>query len=492
MTNVIASDQCAADGLWTSGARSRRSAQPVERLDEESARGGGPRATRLPRAAAFFLFALAGCAANKGDDSEVSRVAERAYLGGIGGTVFDASSNAFKRPVPGLSDEDFARHAAGDEQFDAKFVTAPAPINPGLGPLFNNVSCDSCHLKEGRGSPVLNDPARGGSQLLVLLQAVNGEPEVPNGTVPVPGLGFQVLDQAVQGAAPNATAALTWVEEPGTFGDGTPYSLRKPVITVTMPDGKALPANVNAAPRQPPPVYGLGLLEAVPEGDILALATAPGKIPGRANIVWSRIQGKAVLGRFGRKAQKPSIREQAAQAFARDIGVTNELFPDGGAAPELTNDAVDDTAFYLTTIGVPARRGVDDPAVVRGEARFHDFGCVGCHVTQMKTGPHAVASLSEQTIRPYSDLLLHDLGEGLADGRQEFGASGSEWRTAALWGIGLAQTVHPYASFLHDGRARTLDEAILWHGGQAKAARETFRTATAKERAELLTFLRSL
>jgi CxxC motif-containing protein (DUF1111 family) len=452
------------------------------------------------RLALVLLFGstfLAACRSSGGGDDDDGGGTGTSWvaLGGEAGTVYNATSKAYREPLPVLSEAEMAKHVAGDALFESTFVSAPAVVNPGLGPLYNNTACSRCHLNEGRGSPVVGEGPQG-SQMLVFVSMPqgSGEPEVPNGPVPVPGVGLQVLDQAIFGHEPNAAVSIAWTEEAGAFADGTPFSLRRPVPTITLADGSKLPEGASVSLRQPLGVYGLGLLEAVSEADVLALVERTDKVPGRVNHVWSRTTHDVRIGRFGRKATKPTIRDQAGQAFAVDMGLTNPLFPPAdGAELELTDEALDQVAYYLQSLAVPARRDADDPEVLRGEQLFRDIGCNGCHVEELTTSEHAVIpALAGQTIHPYTDLLLHDMGEGLADGRPEFEATGSEWRTPALWGVGLAQTVHPYATYLHDGRARSLEEAILWHGGQAAGRRESFRSLPKADRDALVRFLRSL
>ncbi|MCC6213336.1 MAG: thiol oxidoreductase [Polyangiaceae bacterium] len=410
-------------------------------------------------------------------------------------TVASRSSNAFSFPAPALSDTELELHLAGDVAFEATFVTPPAVVNPGLGPLFNNDACLKCHVRDGRGLAVAGQGPLG-SPLLVRVSVLEGEPELPGGPIPAPGLGTQLQDHAVYGAEPEATVRLEWIPRAGAYADGEPYELRSPRVTLTRPDGAPLPGEVLASPRIPPPVFGLGLLEAVPEASLLALADpddADGDgISGRANRVWSVEAGEAVVGRFGWKANAPELRQQAAGAYAADMGVSSSVFPGPGGTVEVDEATLEAVVFYTRTLAVPARDAWDDPVVRRGEALFRGAGCARCHVETLSTGAHAVASLAHQTIHPYTDLLLHNMGFDLADARPDFDASGTEWRTPPLWGLGLSQTVLPYSTFLHDGRARTLEEAILWHGGEADASREAFRTAGATDRASLLEFLRSL
>ncbi|MCB9561596.1 MAG: thiol oxidoreductase [Kofleriaceae bacterium] len=419
-------------------------------------------------------------------------------LAGGDATVFDRTTEAFSMPAPTLTDDELARHRAGDAGFEATFVPAPSTIHPGLGPTFNNAGCARCHLRDGRGMPVAGGgPLR--SQLLVRVSLAAGTPAVPGGAVPVPGLGTQLQDQANYGVAAEATVAVTWDDVAGHYGDGAPYTLRRPRLAITLADGAALPADVQTSLRQPPPVFGLGLLEAVDGATLEALADPDDLdgdgVSGRVNHVWDAEAGAVAIGRFGHKANTPTLRQQAAAAYVNDMGVGSSLFPDdAGDAPvvEIDDDTLDATAFYTRTLAVPARVATDDPAVARGETLFRDAGCARCHVETLTTGAADVAALADQTIHPYTDLLVHDLGDDLADGRPDFEADGREWRTAPLWGLGLTHTVLPGSGFLHDGRARTLEEAILWHGGEAEAAREAFRRAPVADRDAVVAFLRSL
>jgi CxxC motif-containing protein (DUF1111 family) len=229
-------------------------------------------------------------------------------------------------------------------------------------------------------------------------------------------------------------------------------------------------------------------------------------ISGRANWVWDQAAGASALGRFGWKANQPPLRQQAAGAALGDIGLTSPLFPGqncgagqaacaaapSGGEPELSERFLDRLELYTQALAVPAMRAPRDASVRRGWELFNRAGCAACHTPTLTTGPHRLAALSGQIVHPFTDLLLHDLGPGLADGRPDFLASGSEWRTAPLWGIGLIERVNGHTRLLHDGRARDLAEAILWHGGEAAAAREAFRTMAPDERAALLAFLKAL
>lgn len=410
-------------------------------------------------------------------------------------TIDDRTSLAFARPAPNLTAEHGERHRAGDAAFAAVFVPGPAPVNPGLGPVYNNTSCNGCHLRNGRGMPVMGTgPQR--TQLLVRVSLPDGTPDHPNGAVPVPGFGFQVQDQANYGVQPEASVALDWVETQGRYADGTAYALRSPRVGITPKNGAVLPEHLLMSLRLPPPVFGLGLLEAVDLATLRALADPDDGngdgISGRMNEVWD-VEGRALVpGRFGWKANSPHLTQQSAEAYVNDMGVTNPLFPEADGTHEITRDTLEAAVFYAQSLGVPARTALDDAEVRRGEGLFKTLGCEQCHRETLETGSHTVTELEHQRIHPYTDLLLHDMGPALADGRPDGAASGSEWRTPALWGLGLTQTVLPYAAFLHDGRARTLEEAVLWHGGEAESSREGFRTLSAADRAALVRFLGSL
>ena len=292
-----------------------------------------------------------------------------------------------------------------------------------------------------------------------------------------------------------------WEETAGSYGDGTPYSLRKPIYAFEMPPGVDPPQHF--AVRLAPPLVGLGLLEAIDESTILAREDAcdldGDGISGRVHAVTSPLESTANrLGRFGTKASQAAVRHQIAYALNRDMGIATAAFPvlDGdtsASAVELDAAELDDLTRYVSLLGVSARRSLTDETALHGEQRFAAAGCSACHVAELATGPHhPFAELRNQTIRPFTDLLLHDLGPGLADSIESDGVDGSEWRTPPLWSIGLTAGVAGGEAYLHDGRARTLEEAILWHGGEAEASKEYFRTMSSEDRAAVIAFLRSL
>ncbi|MEO0532695.1 MAG: di-heme oxidoredictase family protein [Cyanobacteria bacterium P01_A01_bin.123] len=430
--------------------------------------------------------------------------AQLSPLSGGDTTLNIRSSQAYTQPAPNLDEFWDDRHAAGDLAFEAAFVTSPANVNPGLGPLFNSSSCVGCHINNGRGLQEKGQRVVRVSQLdtaantaLPPVHPYAAEAVAPTAnTPPVPGLGTQVQEQGIYGNPPEARIEITWQDEAGTYGDGSPYTLRSPELTLSPWDGKPLSEGVVISNRIPLPVFGLGLLEAVSEEVVLQSADPEDLdgdgISGRPNRVWDVLQQTDVLGRFGWKANAPDLLQQTASAYANDMGVSNPLFPAADGTEDIDMDILEAATIYVQTLAVPARTEINDTQVRRGEQLFADANCAACHLSELRTGPHEIPALVNQTIHPYTDLLLHNMGPDLADNRPDFQASGEEWRTPALWGLGLVQTVLPYSTYLHDGRARTIEEAILWHGGEAADAQEAFRTMDSVDRDALIAFLKSL
>lgn len=431
-------------------------------------------------------------------------------------TVRKADQNAFSLPSANLSPSRRLDFSVGNSFFRNPWVSAPATTTArdGLGPLFNTNACQNCHIKDGRGHPPAADAQSAASMLVRLsIPAGSEHSEIIQrlGVLAEPTYGGQLQDMANPGVAPEAKVRVSYSTQQVSFADGTQVELRKPSLVISQLGYGDLHPDTLFSARIAPPMIGLGLLEAIPAAAILANADPDDRngdgISGRANQVWDRAQQRTVLGRFGWKAGQPTLNQQNAEAFAGDMGLTSTLIahdnctaaqtdcrsaPHGGEH-EVSDNILASVLFYTRNLAVPARRGADTPQVLAGKTLFHQAGCQGCHTPQFTTAADAAEpELANQLIRPYSDLLLHDMGPGLADHRPEFLASGHEWRTPPLWGIGLTETVNGHTQFLHDGRARNLLEAILWHGGEAEAAKQQVMTFNATERSALLAFLNSL
>jgi CxxC motif-containing protein (DUF1111 family) len=437
-----------------------------------------------------------------------------------------ANRNAFSQPSANLGFEERADFFVGNGLFRRNWVTAPASTQgaDGLGPLYNARGCQDCHLKDGRGHPPAGPDDSAVSMFLRLSIPPQSQAEGElleshrANVVPEPTYGGQLQDLAIPGHAPEGRTVVDYEEVPVELAGGEVAHLRTARYRIADLAYGPLHPEVMLSPRVAPPMIGLGLLEAVADEDILAHADpddADGDgISGRPNRVWSAEQGQVMLGRFGWKAGEPTIDQQSSHAMAGDIGVGNPLAPaawgdctaaqtacraalDGNSARydglETSREVMDQILFYARNLAVPARRAAGDPTVLRGKRLFYESGCTGCHVPKLATRHDwEVPALAGQLIWPYSDLLLHDMGEGLADGRPEGLASGREWRTPPLWGIGLTEEVNGHTYFLHDGRARNLTEAILWHGGEAQAARDAFAAMSKADREAVLAFLNSL
>lgn len=449
---------------------------------------------------------MLGCVSLRASEADINPKT----LSGGETTVFDVSRNAFTFSARNLHPDRKAQFFTGNSFFNENWVAAPASTlaRDGLGPLFIARSCSACHFKDGRDKA----PAQGElSRTLVVRLSLPGKDLKTGAPKPEPTYGGQLQTRALPGVRGEADLRVQWEDIPGTYGDGETYTLRRPRYSFTNEAYGALHPDLRISVRVAPAVIGLGLLEAIPAATMDKLADPDDKdsdgISGRVNRVWDAVAGKIVPGRFGWKAEQPSVSQQVAGAFNEDMGLTSSLFPHenssanqsnlvtlaSGGSPEVTDAIMDAVVLYSQTLAVPARREVNHPQVQGGEKLFLEIGCAGCHVPELRTGSqHSLTELNEQSIRPLTDLLLHDMGEGLADGREVFEASGNEWRTPPLWGIGLIKTVNGHIELLHDGRARNLAEAILWHGGEAERAKEQFRNLSKAEREALLRFLESL
>lgn len=424
-------------------------------------------------------------------------------------SVSDISPDAFTRAAPNLSREERRAFAVGDSLFNDNWVEAPASTSgrDGLGPLFNAQSCSSCHFKDGRGRPPIGDENAVG----LLLRLSRPIPGPHGGQLPDPIYGHQFQTRAVVKAKPEGTLRIEYETISGQFDDGSTYTLEKPIYHFDDLAYGAMSPDIQHSPRVAPAMIGLGLLAALPESTLEAWADpddADGDgISGRINYVWDVAEQKTAVGRFGWKANQPTLRQQNAAAFHGDIGITSPLFdmdsvsdqqtvlhdlPNGGS-PEISDEKLDRVTLYTATLGVPDRRDWTAVNVLAGETLFHEIGCASCHKPAAITGEFdEIPALAHQEVRAYTDLLLHDMGPELADGRPDFEATGSEWRTPPLWGIGLIETVNKHTRFLHDGRARNLEEAVLWHGGEAQASADEYRALSRDERETLIDFLNTL
>jgi CxxC motif-containing protein (DUF1111 family) len=419
-------------------------------------------------------------------------------------SVHDSTRDAFSLPMPGLSPAHLARFFVGNSLFNQNWVAAPASVSErdGLGPLFNARSCSGCHFKDGRGRPP--EPAEPPRSMILRL-SVSG----PNGPEPHPVYGDQLQTEALPGLPAEARLELQYEERSGRYPDGEPFSLRVPRYQLRDGAYGALPPELLLSARVAPATIGLGLLEAVPEAELLRREDPADRdgdgISGRAQRVPEPGAGGLRLGRFGWKAERASVRAQVAGAFAADMGITSELFPQenhsaaqlaaaarpSGGTPELGAATLNDVVLYMRGLAVPAARSAD-PAQ-RGRAGFERAGCAACHTPGLRTGKVSdLPELADVSFAPFTDLLLHDLGEELSDRRPSHAAAGSEWRTAPLWGIGLIAKVNGHQLLLHDGRARGVAEAILHHAGEAEASKRAFMGLTREQRAELVSFVESL
>ncbi len=455
-----------------------------------------------------LLLVVANLSEAQTDQTDRGRTPDSAALGGAV-TIEDEGPHAFGFPGPPLDSAERRQFAVGNSFFRQNWVIAPSSAagRDGLGPLFNSRSCSGCHLRDGRSRPPAEDEPDRGGLLMRVGVAVPGGPDRPH-----PRLGGQIQDSAIPGFVPEARIVIEVEPVLGFYGDGEPFELLRPRYRLTdrEPEAKGV-TPIALGPRVAPQLIGLGLLEAIPEAAILAREDPDDRdqngISGRAHRQPDPRGSKAAIGRFGWKATTPNVETQTVEALAHDMGITSKAIPaepltalqrnhygfDSDPVPEIDELAQDRLVFYTRALAVPAQRRRGDRHVIRGEGRFLAFGCAECHVTRFETGPVAFhPGWANQTIRPYTDLLLHDLGDGLSDGKWDGDARPGEWKTPPLWGIGLIPAVNGHSRYLHDGRARSLAEAILWHGGEAQRSREAFRLAGADDRQALVTFLNSL
>jgi CxxC motif-containing protein (DUF1111 family) len=416
------------------------------------------------------------------------------HLGGDG-TRPISSDAAFSFQTPNSPREHQRPFSFGNRLFNTNWVESPASVKSfdGLGPLFNRVSCSGCHTKDGRGQPPENNQGPMDSMLLRISIPGTGE---HGGVMPHPNYGDQINERAILGVKPEGKAEISYTEQRGNYADGEAFSLRQPKYRIADLGYGGLGKGLLISPRIAPAMIGLGLLQAVPDETLLALADPEDSdgdgISGRPNEVWDSALNKNSLGRFGWKANQPNLKQQNAGAAAGDMGITT-TFATASNDPDMSEEFLEKLTLYTMTLAVPAQRNANDAAVKRGGQVFRSIGCASCHMPTLQSGPVVgFPELSNQTFHPFTDLLLHDMGGGLSDNRPDFKASGQEWRTTPLWGLGLIPTVNKHDFLLHDGRARGVAEAILWHGGEAEKSREAFRNLAKPERDALIAFLNSL
>lgn len=417
--------------------------------------------------------------------------------------------DVFSEPIAGLSEADLELFLAGQVIFHETW-TAVGPRetgNDGLGPLFNADSCADCHLSSGRRQ-VPPDGELTDVGLVVRLSIPGADP-ITGAPIAEPNYGDQLQDRAIGGNEPEGTIFTNYVTQRGTYPDGTPFELLWPTVNIRNRNHGPLTEGTQLSARIGAQLIGMGLLEAVPDEAILAAADptdANGDgISGRVNAVWNPVTQQVELGRFGWKSNVVQLDQQIAQAFHGDIGITSSLIPRENCAPgqticddtvnggttEVSDERIDAITHYLRLLAVPPPRTAGDELAEKGAPLFDEFECSSCHTETLQTGSSDHPELANQTIRPYTDLLLHDLGFDMGDDRPDFAASGVEWRTAPLWGLGLVP-VSDDRGLLHDGRARTLEEAILWHGGESRRSRALFMNAELADRQALIAFLESL
>ncbi|MGB6104217.1 MAG: di-heme oxidoredictase family protein [Pusillimonas sp.] len=447
--------------------------------------------------------------------------------GGAGTVQKLINPDIFSHPAANLSFEGRQEFMVGNGLFRKDWVSSPASTqaSDGLGPLFNARSCQGCHVKDGRGAVPGFDPLARNEAVALLIRlslpddSADARKRLDQGEVasrPDPVYGHQLQPFAVAGLQAEGQISISYQEEPVALNGGETVVLMRPEYRIDNLAYGPLHPDTRLSPRLAPPMLGLGLLEAIHQDDILAHAAHEhgDGISGRPNWVIDPRTGRRVLGRFNWKAGQPTVERQSANAFSGDMGLSTPMFPSHygdctpaqqvcrrmphGAQPHLGEHEVparlmDFVTVYSQNLALPQRRNIDDPRVLAGKRLFYESNCVACHVPKYVTRRDAGrAEHRFQLIWPYTDLLLHDMGPGLADGQDEGHAGGREWRTPPLWGIGLTKTVNPDATWLHDGRARTLLEAVLWHGGEAQAARDRVIQMAPAQRADLIRFLESL
>ena len=458
------------------------------------------------------LFIITACSSKEETDyialDTVYEIGEEMSAGRLTTSILGA--NAFDQPVPGLPTNTDLLFFVGNSLFRQNWVSSPASTTArdGLGPTFNARACSACHNKDGRGLPLEQNQEFSAGFLMRISESGTND---FGGPKPVANYGTQLQDRGNLGIPFEAKVSITYEIIKDQFKDGETYELRKPIYTITNEQFGSL-QQVLTSPRVGQQVIGLGLIDALSKEDILAntdeFDSDGDGISGKANYVWNHTTNQSELGRFGWKSNQPTLRQQIADAFNGDMGLTTSIFPDkncpspqldclnapNGGSPEVTDKSLNNLMIYASSLSVPIRRNYEDQNVLKGKKLFRDLKCNSCHTEVFTTSNNYDFNtlLENVTIRPFSDFLLHDMGSDLADNRPDFLATGNEWRTQPLWGIGMIKEVNRHTFLLHDGRARNIEEAILWHGGEAEASKNRYKNLTKKERQNLLAFINSL
>ncbi|MFT6288267.1 MAG: CxxC motif-containing protein (DUF1111 family) [Alcanivorax sp.] len=460
-----------------------------------------------------------------------ARVVSESFPGGEGSVKYQPFAS-FELPVSNLPEAQIPFFHAGKALANQPWIKAPAATDSrdGLGPVYNARTCLGCHIKGGRGP--LPHTSEQAIFTAILRLSVPGEKDPERGSRPDPVYGDQIQGQSVALShqlrgrippkdpdtnpepPPEARVYLDWSEKSFEYPDGEVRALRVPQPRIEELGYGHLNSQARFSLRAAPAIHGMGLLAVIDQKDIDSLADPhdldDNGISGRVNQVWDFERGAAVPGRFGWKANRASLRITTAGAFQSDVGITNPVFsaqpctasqrrclrtPNGNDAQgfELPERLLALTVSFVESIGVPVSRDQTEQTLV-GRERFFTSGCAACHQPTFTTKALAGdrAHLGNQTIWPYTDLLLHDMGAELADERPDYEASGSEWRTPPLWGVGLSARVNGVKTLLHDGRARNIEEAILWHGGEGDGARRRFAALDKRAREALISFVESL
>ena len=413
---------------------------------------------------------------------------------------------SFAAPIPSLSLKKMRQFTGGRHLFRRTWTPAPSSVKSldGLGPVFNRVSCSGCHVKDGRGRP----PEEGSKfRSMVIKLSMNKN----NKVLPDPNYGYQLNDKAILGVPYEGKATISYSQREVFYKDKSKAELSVPHYHFHSLSFGPLNTNTNYSGRVAPAVFGLGLIEAIKQEDIIKnqdiLDTNNDGISGKASFIIDVPSNKKVLGRFGWKATRGTLLHHIAGAASEDMGLTSSIFPKlncmhiqkecskqiNGGTPEISQKQINMLQVYMQTLAVPRQRDVNDKEVIAGSNLFKKIGCENCHVSTYITGKHKDhEELSNRVIKPYSDFLLHNMGPELDDGLQEGKVKSREWKTPPLWGIGLVKVVNRHTRFLHDGRAKSIEEAILWHGGEGLGSKEKFLSLGAKERRKILKFLSSL